>query len=160
MDRIFGTSKKKPQEKTYTTRKGKLVEADERYMTWLSGDLKRMLEQLHKKGDPVDTHFLYLSIVQQTYKRRKDPKMRQLFKKVAAEHVINFDSLIGPLLREMDGNLPKVPTFNYLSTIYTEDGEYNKAIQVCEKAIKYKLDDGTKSGYQGRIERIKKKMNK
>lgn len=160
LDRIFGTTKKKPQEKTYTTRNGKLVKADERYMSWISGDLKRMLEQLHKKGNPVDTHFLYLSIVEQTYKQRKDPKMRQLFKKVAAEHVLNFNSLADPLRRDMGGKLPQVPTFKYLSTVYTEDGELNRAIKVCEKAINFKLDDGTKSGFKGRIERIQKKMNK
>ena len=144
--------------KSYIVRNGKSVEADKRFKAWTSGDLGRMLDQLHRKGDPIDTHFLYLSIVQQTYKQRKDAKMRELFKKIASEHVLNFASLVSPLLHEMNGRLPSVPTFQYLATVYTEDGEFNKAVDVCEKAIKFGLQDGTKSGFQGRIERIRKKM--
>ena len=162
ISKIFG-SKKGPLKnanetrKSYIVRDGVSIEADERFKAWVSSDLGRMLEQLPKKGHPVDTHFLYLNIVEQTYKQRKNPKMRELFKKVASEHVSRFGSLVDPLIKDM-GILPRVPTFQYLATVYTEDGEYDKAIQVCEKAIEIGLQDGTKSGFQGRIERIRKKM--
>jgi len=154
LDKLLG---KKEEFKSYHTRYGVSVECDERFNASHSGDFNRMMKQLYKKGDPVDTHFLYLSLIDQAYTRRKEPEMRALFKKLAIEHVANFDAIRGPLIKDV-GLLPRVPTFQYLATVYTEDDEYEKAIEVCEKAIAFGLNDGTKSSYQGRIERIKKKM--
>ena len=150
---LFGN---KDKVKSYYLRDGALVEADERRKALNSGDLDRMLKQLYKKGDPVDTHFIYLQLIGQAYSRRNEPEMRALFKKLADEHVEKFDSIREQLIKEI-GILPRVPTFQYLATVYTEDNEYEKAIEVCEKAIAFGLNDGTKGGYQGRIERIKKK---
>ena len=150
---LFGN---KDKVKSYYLRDGALVEADERRKALNSGDLDRMLKQLYKKGDPVDTHFIYLQLIGQAYSRRNEPEMRALFKKLADEHVAKFDSIREQLIKEI-GILPRVPTFQYLATVYTEDNEYEKAIEVCEKAIAFGLNDGTKGGYQGRIERIKKK---
>jgi len=154
LNKLFG---KKDGVKRYHSRGGTTVECDERYDASQSGDFNRMLGQLYKKGDPVDTHFIYLHLIDQAYSGRKDPKMRALFKKLSIEHIEKFASIRGPLTKEI-GILPHVPTFQYLATVYTEDGEYEKAIEVCEKAIAFGMDDGTKSGYQGRIERVKKKM--
>ena len=150
---LFGN---KDKVKSYYLRDGALVEADERRKALNSGDLDRMLKQLYKKGDPVDTHFIYLQLIGQAYSRRNEPEMRALFKKLADEHVEKFDSIREQLIKEI-GILPRVPTFQYMATVYTEDNEYEKAIEVCEKAIAFGLNDGTKGGYQGRIERIKKK---
>lgn len=153
-DKLFG---KKDEVKAYHSRNGVLVECDERYNASYSGDFNRMLKQLYKKGDTVDTHFLYLQLIDQTYGRRKEPEMRALFKKLAIEHVEKFESIREPLLKDT-GMLPHVPTFQYLATVYTEEKEYEKAIDVCEKAIAFGLHDWTKGDYQARIERIKKKM--
>jgi len=101
-------------------RDGALVESDERRKALNSGDLDRMLKQLYKKGDPVDTHFLYLQLIGQAYSRRNEPEMRALFKKLANEHVEKFDSIREQLIKEI-GILPRVPTFQYLATVYTED---------------------------------------
>jgi tetratricopeptide (TPR) repeat protein len=150
---LFGN---KDKVKSYYLRDGALVESDERHKALNSGDFDRMLKQLYKKGDPVDTHFIYLQLIDQAYSRRNVPEMRALFKKLANEHVEKFDSIREQLIKEI-GILPRVPTFQYLATVYTEDNEYEKAIEVCEKAIAFGLNDGTKGGYQGRIERIKKK---
>lgn len=154
LDKLFSG---KNEVKSYHTRGGALVESDDRHQAAFSGDFNRMLKQLYNKGDPIDTHFLYLGLVGQTYSRRKEPKARELFKKLAIEHVEAFDTICRPLMNEFN-ILPRVPTFQYLATVYTEDGEYEKAIEVCEKAIAFGLNDGTKGGYEGRIERIKKKM--
>jgi hypothetical protein len=39
-----------------------------------------MLEDLPKKTSPIDRHFLFESIVEETYRRREDPKIRKLCK--------------------------------------------------------------------------------
>ena len=156
LDKLSG---KEEEFKSYHLRNGVLVESDERHKASISCDCSQMLKQLYKKGDPIDTHFLYLHLIDNAYSRRKDPEMRALFKKLATEHIDIFSSLRVPLLKEME-TLPHVPTFQFLATVYAEDGEYEKAIEVCEKAIAFGLDDNTKSSYKGRIERIKKKMSK
>lgn len=141
-DKFFG---KKAEPKYYQSREGIKVQ------------LHKLLKQLYEKRDPIDTHFSYLNIIGQLYRSRKDPETRELFKQLALEHIEKFDSIRGPLLKDI-GMLPHVPTFQHLATVYTEDGEYIKAIEVCEKAIAFGLHDWTKGDYQERIKRIRRKM--
>jgi len=56
-DRLLG---KKDEIKSYHMRQGVLVESDERHKASISCDYNQMLKQLYKKGDAIDTHFLYL----------------------------------------------------------------------------------------------------
>ena len=46
----------------------------------------------------------------------------------------------------------------YITTL-TENKEFNEAIKICNNMIGFKLDDGTKSSFKGRIKRIQKKQN-
>ena len=48
-----------------------------------------------------------------------------------------------------------------LAKSYEKLKEYDKAIKICETAIKHNFEnDGTKYGFKGRIERLNKKINK
>lgn len=47
-----------------------------------------------------------------------------------------------------------------LAKIYEKQGKYVEALQVCYEAMSDGDDDNTKGGYFGRINRIKRKMNK
>ena len=60
-------------------------------------------------------------------------------------------------MRELGGVLPRVSTFQHYAAVLAERGEFERAVHVCEAAIAFGLHDGTKGGYEGRIERIKKK---
>jgi len=124
---------------------------------WLSGDLRRMINALDSKAKLVDRHFLLMSVVKETYRLRADPGMAQKCLEVAQMHVDEFPRIKTALKREFDGDLPRVPTFQQYATLLMERGQFDRAIEVCESAIAFGLDDGTKSGYEGRIERIKKK---
>lgn len=75
-------------------------------------------------------------------------------------HVTEFPEIAPALKRDMGGVLPRVSTFQHLATVLTETGEFAGAIRVRELAIEYGLQDNTKSGFEGRIERIKKKWAK
>lgn len=139
-----------------------------RHTAWINSlyadNLEEMLIQLYMPGRARDTHFLYQRIAEITYKKRSDPQMRELFKKTAAEHISKFKSFI-PSISELfmtsEGPAPiSSPTFIWLATVFTEDGEYDRAIEVCNKAISLGLHDGTKGDYQGRIEKIMKKAAK
>ena len=128
---------------------------------WLSGDLQRMINALDSKTDDlVDRHFLLMAVVAETYRLRSDPQMANKCLQVAQSHCDEFSSIVGELKAwssESGHDLPRVPTFQHYATLLTERGEFDRAIQVCESAIGFGLDDGTKGGYEGRIERIKKK---
>ena len=143
---------------TYIIRMGKSVKADEVFFAWTSGNLPDMLKALPMKTNPIDRHSLLLNIVMITYKGRRDPKLRKLCKEIAEKHISEFPELAPALKEDMGGNLPRVPTFQYLAALLTEDGDYEEAIKVCNTAMKFGLSDGTQSDYEGRIERIRKKM--
>jgi len=144
--------------KGVTWRMGKVVPTDDVFDAWTSLDLDAMLLALSTPTNPIDRHFLLQSIVQTTYKSRKDPKMHGVFLEIARQHTQEFSKLTTALRQEFDGVLPRVVTFQYLATVLAEDGELDEAIKVCQTAIQYGLHDGTKTGFEGRIQRIRKKQ--
>jgi len=144
---------------TYVTRQGKTAQADGAFRAWTSGNLDDMVSALETKTNLIDRHFLLMGIVDQAYKHRNDPDSAVLLRKVAEMHLSEFPEIKPALKKEMDGVLPRVTTFQKYATFLMENKEYEEAIEVCERAIEEGLHDGTKSGFEGRIERIKKKMN-
>lgn len=159
---VISNSNKKPvpdKPERYIERNGKLKKADAVFDAWTSSDLSAMLSQLSVKTNLVDRHFLLMNIVKETYRNRQDPKMRETLLQVAQIHIDEF-SKIKPALIRSTGCLPSVPTFQKYATVLTEDGNYNKAIEVCKLALKYGLHDGTKGGFEARITNIQKKREK
>ncbi|MFQ5503114.1 MAG: hypothetical protein ACE5EQ_12595 [Phycisphaerae bacterium] len=126
-----------------------------------SGDLDMMIRALDIPGFTPERHFILSSIVSVTYGMRdEDSEMRALCETIAGKHIREFPRLARSLRasRRANGQTPELPhvsTFQYLATLLTEKGEYHKAIEICELAISYGLNDGTKSGFQGRIQRIR-----
>ena len=142
---------------SFVNRQGTITKTDKVFDAWTSGNLETMLEATKIKTNPIDRHFLLLKIVEETYKLRKNKTEREIFKKFAQQHLDEFPKLSNALKKEFNNQLPNVPTFQKYSKVLTEDYAFKKAINVCKMAIEYNLDDGTISGFQGRIERIKKK---
>lgn len=155
-DKLLG---KKPQIEPQHLAQDPLEEAYGILSVLASGEYRQELERLKKSNRVLSKHFLYLQLIDMAYSRREDPAMRNLLKKLAVAHIAAFDPIRKKFLQKYD-ILPRVPTFQYLATAYTEEEKYEKAIDVCEKAIAFGLHDGTKSDYAGRIERIKKKAQK
>jgi hypothetical protein len=157
---VFWFKKRDNSDETisYKVRDGKTLKVDEVSEALASGDLKRMINALELNTHPIDRHYLLLELVRITYKGRKtDPKKMELCESIAWKHIEEFPKLAGPLKSDDEnGSLPHVPTFQLLATLLTEKGEYDKAIEVCKKAIEFGLDDLTKKGYEGRIHRITK----
>jgi len=126
-----------------------------------SGDLDMMLRALDIPGYTPERHFILSSIVSVTYAmREEDPEMRALCEAIAWKHIEEFPRLArslkaGGRLNKANPTLPRVPTFQYLATILSEKAEYDKAVEVCNRAISFGLSDGTKGDYQGRIKRIR-----
>jgi hypothetical protein len=137
-------------------REGRSVRADEVFEAWISADLQRMVRALSLKTNSVDRHFLLMNLFQQAYRlRNAKSAMRELARQVGLQHIQEFGDLRAPLVRDL-GVLPRVPTFQNLSTLLAEDDEHQQAVEVCEKAIRFGLSDGTKGDFPARIERLRK----
>lgn len=132
-------------------------EWDEVFYARTTNDLNKMLQVVNLKTNSVNRHFLLQAIVNESYKLREQENFKSLCLEYSAIHLNEFQDIAPALKKDMDGMLPRVSTFQNYATLLTELGEFEKAISVCEKAISYGLSDGTKSDYEGRIQRIKKK---
>lgn len=160
---LSSPDQEKPAERTsnaYTTRFGKSVPVDDAFRAWTSGDLDEMLKALNIKTNLIDRHFLLMGIVDATYKNRSDPRMAQICTEIAETHLSEFTNIAPALKKEIDGILPRVTTFQHYATLLSEQGQFERAIEVCESALSFGFHDNTQSGFKGRIERIKKQMLK
>jgi hypothetical protein len=141
---------------SYVLRDGRFIEADQAFHAWTSGDLEKMTQALSAPTNPVDRHFLLQTIVELAYKQRVAPKMRQLCREVGEMHLREFTAVGPHLLEEMGGVMPRVTTFPRLAAVLAEDGDFERAIEVCQIAASWGLRDGTVGGYTGRIKRLQK----
>ncbi|MBK9097545.1 MAG: hypothetical protein IPM14_05325 [bacterium] len=147
---------------SYILRDGKSIPADEVFNAWSSNDLNKMLSVLDKNTHPVDRHFLLQGIINETYKQRNEKEKLNICRNVCELFLEEWPKLADALVKDFGGqlSLPRISVFQNYATLLAEAGEYDKAIAVCEIAIKYRLNDGTKSGYNGRIERLLKQKSK
>jgi hypothetical protein len=144
------------EEKVFITRQGKTIEADDTYLVRMSGNFKQMLKATELESNQIDRHFLLQTIIDESYKKRTEPQYKEYCLKYSEIHLSEFDR-IAPVLKGEFDSLPRVTVFQHYATLLTELGQFEKAIEVCEMAISYGLSDGTKGGYEVRIERIRKK---
>lgn len=150
LESLFSKKPKEAEDKgtAFTLRQGKSVPVDDAFRTWTSGDLNQMLKAVESKTNPIDRHFLLQSIVDASYKLRKNSKYRQICIEYAEEHLQEFQDIVPALKEDMGGTLPRISTFQNYATVLTENSEYNRAISICEEALKLGLRDNTKSGFE------------
>lgn len=149
------TDKSATSPSVFVFRGGEAVPPDEAFFARFSGDIERMLAALDVITNPIDRHFLLQTIVQEAYRERAQPKMAHICSTIAEKHLDEFPGLHEALLLNC-GVLPRVSTFQHYATLLTERGEFERAMWVCQQAMSYGLQDNTKSGYEGRIQRIQK----
>ena len=115
-----------------------------------------LLEALDREdGSATSTHFTYNELIDVYYKQRDDredaiEKCIQYCKKdieIAEEFVDEF------------GEVPRIPSFKRLAIIYEKQERYADAIAVCDQALEIGTTDGTKGGFEGRKDRLCKKLN-
>ena len=115
-----------------------------------------LLEALdHEDGSATSTHFTYNELIDVYYKQRDDredaiKKYIWYCKKdieIADEFVAEF------------GEVPRIPSFKRLAIIYEKQERYADAIAVCDQALEIGTTDGTKGGFEGRKDRLRKKLN-
>lgn len=121
-------------------------------------DIDGMLAALPAATNPLDRHRLYLRIVDAAYREREEAGNREICLDIGQRYIDEFPK-IEPALREThDGDLPPIPVFKQIAITLEEDGDYEAGIAISEKALTHDVDDGTKTGFAGRIRRLQKKM--
>jgi tetratricopeptide (TPR) repeat protein len=115
-----------------------------------------LLEALDREdGSATSTHFTYNELIDVYYKQRDDredaiEKCIEYCKKdveIADEFVAEF------------GEVPRIPSFKRLAIIYERQERFADAIAVCDQALEIGTTDGTKGGFEGRKDRLRKKLN-
>jgi len=145
------------EEEIYRTRKGMEIRADEVFEARISNDFDKMIKAVSIKADLVDRHFLLQAIIAESYKKRDEDIFKEHCLKHSKIYLSEVNDLLTALKKEF-GELPRVSVFQNYATLLAELNEFDEAIKVCEIAISFGLKDGTKGGYESRIERIKKKQ--
>lgn len=120
---------------------------------------KILLKALDVEGKHTDRHFTYNELIDLYYKQR-DTIPRALNKciRYCEEDIEWFRKHKQDLIKEL-GRMPLIPSFSRLAIIYEKQGKFKKAAGICKKAIGNGLNDGTKGGFEARLERLKKKID-
>jgi hypothetical protein len=121
-----------------------------------SGDLSVMDRVLQESDDPIHRNQLLNRIVAGHYRLRSEPEHREAFYRLAHAQVDEASAI----LNAYDGaGRPRpnhIEAFKYITIAMGEDERYDEAMAICEKALSLGLEDGTKTGFKGRIARLKK----
>ncbi len=139
------------------TRTSVMADADNR-----GADIPRIRDleiSLDTESDPGERHLIYSHIIETAYRnRRTNADDLQTAMELSQQYMAEFASLRDPVLKMMGDDPKIIPVFKMLAIMLEESGEYDQAIQVCKTALGYGIEDGTKTGFEGRIERILKKQ--
>ena len=134
---------------------------------FLPEDTTQFYKDVHDHWDSSARHFELISIIEEEYKRLNSENL--LNDENACVKIIALckeDIALAPEMKEYFlktspnlVKLPRYPSFKRLSIVYENLGDINNAIKVLEQAIELGFDsDSTKSGLQGRMEKLTKKL--
>ena len=137
-------------------------------LTWAVADhdydlSDRIIEYSSKIADGstlVDQHFFLTSAADCYYKQRETRDIAlSLAEQYYKKDIELFPRYKSPLKKEMGCVLPRIPSFSQLAILYEKSGRYQEAIDICRLAVKNNVRDNTKSGFEGRIEKLGKKLH-
>ena len=108
-----------------------------------------------EETETLDKHFLYSQTIDVYYPQRSDPKMYELAKEACYKQIeIAEDAKKAFLAKYPNQELPAHNGYYQLSIILYKEKEYQKAIEICQKA----LEQGWTGDWKERIERYSKKL--
>lgn len=126
---------------------------------------KILMKALRVKGDILDKHFIYITLIKLYYRQRNISK-GALEKCIyyCQEDIKNFPKFKKAWikderrqgLKKSELYIPRVPSFERLAIIYEKQRRLSEAMEVCKKAIECKLD----GGFENRLKKLKKKSEK
>lgn len=123
-----------------------------------SGEESIMIAALEETDDPLLQDALLTRIVATYYRRRSEPAARELFYHYAGRHIEMIPSVLTVLGQSGNERPVRMDTFKMAAIAMEEDKRYAEAIALCNSALSLGLENGTKTGFEGRIARLKKKQ--
>jgi hypothetical protein len=132
--------------------------AQKRPDEWSVTDFARRARVLRRVRGTAERHFLFNDAIACLYKNRDaNPQARALCEALAREHTAAWPAMASSVMASISADDPPIVTaFQFLATVLSEREAFDEAIEVCEGALNLKLEDGTKTGFPGRIDRIKR----
>ena len=121
---------------------------------------KLLDKALEYNKDPESLHFIYNNLIKLYYKQRDDEKFLNKCIEICKKDIELYEDKLIKMDTDVINEDTKIPSFQRLAIIYENKGEYKKAIDICKKAIKYNLRDTSKAGFEGRLERLEKNLDK
>ena len=124
---------------------------------------KILLKALKAKDDnPIDRHFAYNLLIK-LYLQLQAERADALEKCIhyCQEDIKRLPEFLETWKKEYgDTSQLRCPSIMQLANIHQENKEFQEAINLYNFALELGLDDGTKEGFHGKVERLEKKLNK
>ncbi len=122
-----------------------------------SEDLDRLRGVVDQAATPLEQHLVLSKIIAVAYRQREDPSLRAVLLENGRRYIALFPELFPALKDELGENVHQIPVFKQMAITLGEDGDYDGAVAVCRTALDYDMNDGTRTGFEGRIARLQKK---
>lgn len=108
--------------------------------------------------EPEERHRLYTRLIETAYRNRRISKDDlNTAMTLSSQYVAEFDSLKQAVFDTMKQEDNIVPVFRMLSIMLEEVRAYDQAVDICQMALGHGIEDGTRTGFKGRIKRLMKK---
>lgn len=128
---------------------------------------EKMLSLAERNAENViELHFIFNQFIHLYYRQRnKWTHASRLCKEYCGRDIEIFPEFIEKFITEnLDGDrdpekLPLMPSFKRLITIHENNGETQKAINVCRLAVDHHLRDGSEEGFEGMLKRLKEQLH-
>ncbi|ABI40711.1 conserved hypothetical protein [Shewanella sp. MR-4] len=125
--------------------------------SWANVTLERAVEEYQSAETALARYNALQNVIAECYKQRKSTEYLAYGAALHGLYLALFHSANTEKPKELE---LKTPGFMQLATLLNDTQDFDKAIALCQEAIKLGLTDGTVTGFEGRISRIEKAQAK
>lgn len=125
--------------------------------SWANVTLARAAEEYQSAETALARYNALQNVIAECYKQRKSTEYLAYGAALHGLYLALFHSANTEKPKELE---LKTPGFMQLATLLNDTQDFDKAIALCQEAIKLGLTDGTVTGFEGRISRIEKAQAK
>ena len=125
--------------------------------SWANVTLERAVEEYQSAETALARYNALQNVIAECYKQRKSAEYLAYGAALHGLYLALFHSANAEKPKDLE---LKTPGFMQLATLLNDTQDFDKAIALCQEAIKLGLTDGTVTGFEGRISRIEKAQAK
>jgi hypothetical protein len=119
---------------------------------------KKMAAALKQVSHPLHRHQLLTALIRHYYPKRDQAQARTHLYQYGKVYLAEFKGLAPSLKKEAAPEQAEAPALKCLAIAMEEDHRFDEALDICRTAQQWNIEDGTKTGYAGRMRRIQKKQ--